>query len=817
MSYRRPGVTVTQQFLAAAPAVAAINLPSCVIGPAFQLVNNDMLGTYSGVEQTYSYASQLGGSIIDLEPMPEGEMFPVTKKPISVSVRNVEVEILALVSTGSINGVAFSDATGDIFDAVHAGDFVVVVPALEVEVLSAQTNGQSTNTAGQTDRLTGTTGQFSNVKVGDTVTIAGGTNTNPGVFTVTAKISDQVLKLSGDINDGVGIASDIEYFIEGDRGVGNEGVYKIKTVLDENNITLESPMPESEALMSFFIKRKVSDYVELIRGAEFTPTLNGILIDSGLDVESHGEFYPVLSASVYASYRCLRTDLYSEVRQFVDIASIEAVFGVGQIHPSNPLAFALSIMKQNTASPVHGLGLSSDFLEDEGLAYLRSLDVLAMTEMYALCPLSHLGTVHSMFRNHVVELSQSQNKLERIVIINYKLNKVGLIADESELSTALIGGRSVVSSQFDGSGNITNPTILNDASPDAFLNVQLGDSVVVTGGTGVTIGTYLVLSKQSNNQITLNGNIVSVGAPTDIAYYIVRQDGLGADGKSFYDREATFLSSGAAGGHFLEILSGTYKGRYKIGSIESEKEIVLADPIVGVSSLLTGLSYKVTRDIGKQEQSSIVSGYGSSFASRRVVCTWPDVVKAAVGPVLVNVPGYYSAATIAALTTGLPSQQGFTNLTVSGFLGLENSTKYFTEAQLNNIANGGVLIFAQEGPDQPLLIRHQLTTDRSSIKFQEYSVTKNVDFIAKITRNQYASAIGRYNIVDTTLDYLKTIAQSLIVFFVESTKQPFIGGAARSGELVSLAESETQLDTVDIKFAYQIPIPLNYIDIIIEV
>jgi hypothetical protein len=302
-----------------------------------------------------------------------------------------------------------------------------------------------------------------------------------------------------------------------------------------------------------------------------------------------------------------------------------------------------------------------------------------------------------------------------------------------------------------------------------------------------------------------------------VQYFIQRKDGLGADGKSFYDRSATFLTGGVAAGYFVEILSGPYAGRFAIATVTGEKDLVLAEAILGVNALVPGVNYKITRDLSKDEQAANIAGYSSALGSRRVVHTWSDAVEAPIGQNIFLVPGYYAAVTIAALTTGLPPQQGFTNLQVSGFLGIKHSTKYFSEDQLNVIADGGTLLFVQEGPGQPLLIRHQLTTDRSSIKFQEYSVTKNVDFIAKFLRNAFKGPIGKYNIETTTMDYLKTISTSSINFLKNSTRLPFIGGNIRDGSLVSLTENVDQIDTVDIRFALQIPIPLNYIDIVIEV
>lgn len=826
-SYRgRPGVTVTQEFLAAAPALAAVSLPCVAVGPAYQIVNDDLVGTYSGAEQSYAFASLMGGAIVD-DAMPlENELFPALKKPISLKLKNVLLEIVAEQLVGAVNQTTFSDSTTDIFENVLQGDKVVVVPKTGVEIVAAQTNGQTSDTAGLRDRLTaGTTGQFANVKVGDEVNVTGGTNTIIGTFTVTIKLSNDVLILSSDINDGVGPATDVAFSISGSRGQANEGEYSVLSVTDVNTLVLASPMAEPvEAPLAYTIVRALSndvivDRVESHPANGFVADADAITMPVGYTVEINSVAFPVIEGDAYASYRAFRTDLDSEIRSFGTLADVEAVFGGSdQIVPANPLAYALSIMKQNTVTPVNGVGLPESYLSDEALAYTTvASDVLTTEEMYAIAPMTFNGAVHTMLRNHVEQLSLPANKLERIVTICSLLALIAEVQAENTTTSSLVGARTIVSTQVDGQANIASPAILQDLTPDQFLNVAPGDSVVIVSGTGVTPGTYAVLSKQSNNDITLASNFVTAGTPTDIQYYIARKDGLGADGATFYDRDAAFVTNGVSVGHYIEILSGTYAGKWKISQVTNDKQVVLSPAILGVTSLVTDVQYRVIRDLSKSEQAANIAGYGESFASRRVVHVWPDIVKAPVGQTIVDLPGYFVAAAVAALTAGLPPQQGLTNLTISGFIGFNHSTKYFSELQLDTIAGGGNMVFIQEGPEQPLLCRHQLTTDRSQIKFQEFSVTKNVDFIAKFLRNAYKGPIGRYNIVDTTMDLLKTTAQASLNFLKDYTRLPFIGGNIRSGSLVSIVEDPNQIDTVKIRFSLQVPIPLNYIDITIEV
>jgi len=822
MAYRRPGITVTQEFAGLSPALAAFSLPSVVVGPAFQLVDNDVLGNYSGEEHLYAYASLLAGAIVDLSPEALSP-FPATEKKVSLKIKNAEVLVAASALTGNLSEATLTDATANRFEGVVAGDVVVIEPASGVVVVSAQTSGSSVDTAGLKNRLTGASGQYANVKVGDSVVVTGGTNARTGTYSVTAKIGDNVLVLSGDINNGSGPSSNTAYSITGSRGQTNAGRYKVKSITDVNTVVLESPAVESpESLVRFKVIRKVGDLplsrVEGMPGNGFLAHPEGITLPSGLQYVSGSDSYDIVSGSVVASYRALRTDLASEVKSYANTAALVATFGAGQITPANPLAYGLSIMLQNTVTAVHGLGLDASALQDEALSYTNAADVLKMTDMYAVAPLSHSPVVHTLLKNHCEQMSTAGKKKERIVIVNSRLPQLSVLQGQGVTSLAAEGARSILALQLSGAGSFAaGPAKLTDATTDQFASVQPGDKVIVFAGAGITAGTYTVASKQDNNTITLGSNFISSGTPSGINYSIYRDDGLEAGGGVFFDRNAEFITNGVSPGHQLNILAGPLKGRYRIASVVNEKKLTLSPAILAASSVTSGLTYQIDRNLSRDEQATQVGGYSRAFASRRAVHCWPDVVKAPVGQNVESLPGFYLCCSVAALVTGLPTQQGLTNLATSGFLGFEHSTRYFNEDQLDTIADGGTTIFLQEGSDQPLYIRHQLTTDRSAIKFQELSITKNVDFIAKFLRTTYAPYVGQYNITDTTMDALRTTAQAVINYLKDSTRVAKFGGVIRSGTLVSIVESQTQIDTVEMRFSFAIPVPLNYIDITVQV
>jgi hypothetical protein len=209
-----------------------------------------------------------------------------------------------------------------------------------------------------------------------------------------------------------------------------------------------------------------------------------------------------------------------------------------------------------------------------------------------------------------------------------------------------------------------------------------------------------------------------------------------------------------------------------------------------------------------------MAAYAASIGDRRMVMTWPDIVSVPNGNNIVTVPGYFLGCSVGALTTALPTQQGLTNQTVAIYAGVTHSTKYFNTAQMNELAAGGVMIFTQAVLNvSPLSIRHELTTNMSAIKYQEYMITKNVDFIAKFIRNAHGQFPGKYNIVDNTFDQLKTNAVAILNYLVEDTIQPNIGGVLISGSLTSAIQDPAAIDGILETYTLDIPIPLNYLTI----
>lgn len=527
-----------------------------------------------------------------------------------------------------------------------------------------------------------------------------------------------------------------------DSVMGNNGSYTVREKISNNIIKTNETFIAAESGLSYSIRRNIQATV----GDVVLPTTTaGVVVDETQVTIPAALTYndalfgpvPIVSANVLLSYRALRIEKSAEVWEYNRVAELQADFGLDQIVPENPVAFAAFLSLQNALVTTNILALPQDYLVptpgNELIAYAKAFDVLAMTDMYAISVLTHNTAVHSALKSHVETLSQPNNKLERVGIVNRRL-----------VTTAVV----VATTTTDGSNGITGP---------------LG-------------GPYLTLTNPA----------------------------------------ASFITDGVVPGHFINITAPSgVVGRYEVSAVISQTQVTL---VTGPASASNGVTYFVDKNLQKSEQASILAAYASSLGSRRMVLTWPDIVKVPNGPNIEEVPGYFLNAAVGALTTGLPTQQGLTNLNVSTYTGVVHSTKYFDRDQLNIIAGGGVMIFVQDVLDQTALyVRHQLTTDSSAIKFQEYSVTKNVDFIAKFIRDNHKQFIGQYNIVDSTFDDLKSNAKGIITYLSESTRLPKIGGVIRSGKLTTIEQGPVNIDSIIERYSFDIPIPLNNLDITIVV
>jgi hypothetical protein len=199
-----------------------------------------------------------------------------------------------------------------------------------------------------------------------------------------------------------------------------------------------------------------------------------------------------------------------------------------------------------------------------------------------------------------------------------------------------------------------------------------------------------------------------------------------------------------------------------------------------------------------------LNGLGKAYANRRMHLIVPDLCAATINSLEQQIPGFYVAAAISGMTGQQRPQQGFTNFPITGFTQVIGSNDSFSNTQMNVAAAGGVWWIIQDVEGGPLTTRHQLSTDISSVEKREYSITKVVDFTAKLMRSGLRNFIGKFNITQGFLDTLSTTIQGQLSFLQEN-------GVIIGGDLNNIIQDTNNPDTVLIDVTLDVPYPCNYI------
>jgi hypothetical protein len=193
----------------------------------------------------------------------------------------------------------------------------------------------------------------------------------------------------------------------------------------------------------------------------------------------------------------------------------------------------------------------------------------------------------------------------------------------------------------------------------------------------------------------------------------------------------------------LDALGNDVYQSYKIVEVIDEQTLRLESPAfpaaIGSESNLRRV--QIVRNLTKREQAEKIAASSERLGSRRVVNVWPDFLRDGD----LSVSGYFGAAAIAGLKSGIAPHQPVTNVILNGFTKADRSTPYFTMTDLNIIAGGGTWIIDQDRNGGEIYNRHQLTTDYTDDNMAEISITTNLDSISKLVREDLRQFIGQWN------------------------------------------------------------------------
>jgi hypothetical protein len=159
---------------------------------------------------------------------------------------------------------------------------------------------------------------------------------------------------------------------------------------------------------------------------------------------------------------------------------------------------------------------------------------------------------------------------------------------------------------------------------------------------------------------------------------------------------ADFLDSGVRPGDSVRINfkltadGGVAYDEYFVQQVRTNTTLTLSKP--SSTSIDTATKVQILRTFTKSERAENIAAVASGYNNRRVRCVFPDTYKYAG----ITKEGYFAAAGLAGLRSGVVPHQGLTNTEYLGADDLSKSVVEFSQEDLDTMAESGVWILTQE-------------------------------------------------------------------------------------------------------------------------
>lgn len=245
---------------------------------------------------------------------------------------------------------------------------------------------------------------------------------------------------------------------------------------------------------------------------------------------------------------------------------------------------------------------------------------------------------------------------------------------------------------------------------------------------------------------------------------------------------------------------------YVVDEVQSESTLLLysgADAPVTVAQRV-----EIYHNRNRNEIADAIAEQAGALSNRRVVGVWPDQV----GEAGTLQPGYYLAAALAGLVSGVVPHQPLTNVEVAGFDDYSRSYKYFNETQLNRMAEAGVWIVTEDRDGTPHT-RHALTTDNLDLNRREEMIRRNVDSMSYLFLRRLRPFIGRTNAQPGMVRRLRYEITAVIDFLKANGFTEELGSQLIEGTIRTLQIHPLLKDRIEIVLDLTVPAPLNNIEL----
>lgn len=381
-------------------------------------------------------------------------------------------------------------------------------------------------------------------------------------------------------------------------------------------------------------------------------------------------------------------------------------------------------------------------------AHIQATELAQGQRMYALVPLTQELSIHAIYKAHVNAMSLPTSGNWRVALTNCSIPEEDYLYGKPG------------SADGDDADNI--PDLLEKVSIDG-VNIDLGRGA---SAPLVFPGDYL-------QAIVLNTD----GEPTD----------------EYIQSDSITANSGST----IVLNSTTW--------VDANGDTV-SSPAAG------DLYVYVARPATKQGQAEWVASQAETWNDKRLWMFPGDITIPNESGLDEVLPGYYLMAAQAGFISGTPPQQPITHITVAGITDMLHGNFYFTEAQMNLMAEKGALLYEQNSQGTTPYCRHGLTTDVSVLEYREVLKVKNWDYLSYYYKDLLDPFIGTWNITSDTIQTIRQTAISASESLL-TRKLPKIGAPLLSYNITKLEQNATSADAIDFIMGVAIVNPNNYTNV----
>lgn len=272
---------------------------------------------------------------------------------------------------------------------------------------------------------------------------------------------------------------------------------------------------------------------------------------------------------------------------------------------------------------------------------------------------------------------------------------------------------------------------------------------------------------------------------------------------------ATFITTAVRAGDVLFInfrldpTGATIYDQYTIASVLTQTTLLLTTGLP--TAINSPTKIQVSRNYTVAEQVTNYITGAAQYKDHRVGLVFPDAYTSGAN----TLPGYFLSCMVAGYGSGVVPQQGLTNANLLGITNLPAVVNTFTEDQLNLLAAQGVMIITQDVLGGLSYIRHQLTSDNSSLNLSEYSITRNVDSVANQFQDVLDPFKGKYNANPGTILLMRAAMDGVKQNLLLNTDNLPIGPQLNSCSLDSITQDAVSKDKINARVICGFPSPIN--------